>query len=385
MRKKVTAGDGHHYVLMIKDVSMKYLPIVFVLLLSCTCLSVAQEKKTRQVLPAKKEREIVPIEVMNKIYEKVKTPFKYGIVLKGEKGTKVDSPSVFRHGDKWYMVYIIFNGRGYETAIAESTDLLNWRKLGKILPFRENTWDATQAAGYIALQDHVWGGSYKLHKYDDKYWMSYLGGSLKGYETDPLAIGMAWTKYPMKPVPWTRLNAPVLTRDQSDCRYWEKVTQYKSNIIQDESKSLGWLFVMFYNAKTKSGYECIGIAVSNDMAVWHRYGTEPIIDNGEGLSGDPQVVLIDDVWVMFYFGAFWKPKAFDTFACSYNLVHWTKWSGTHLVEPSEPWDNKYAHKPWVVVYNDIVYHFYNAVGNEGRVIALATSKDLKTDKKNNQK
>ena len=33
-------------------------------------------------------------------------------------------------------------------------------------------------------------------------------------------------------------------------------------------------------------------------------------------------------------------------------------------------------KPWVIKWNDVVYHFYNAVGNQGRVIALATSKDL---------
>ena len=357
---------------------MKYSPLVLGLLLSCAISSVAQEAGSRKVLPARKRGKLVPMEVMNEIHEKVKTPFKYGIVLKGEKGTKVDCPSVVRHGDKWYVTYIIFDGRGYETAIAESPDLLNWRKLGKILPFREGTWDATQAAGYIALPDHVWGGSCELRKYNDKYWMSYIGGALKGYETDPLAIGMAWTTHPTKPAPWTRLDAPVLTRDQSDCRYWEKLTQYKSNIIHDEARSLGWPFVMFYNATTKHWYERIGMAVSNDMVVWHRYGKEPVIDNGKGISGDPQVVLIGDVWVMFYFGLHWKPKAFDTFACSYDLVHWTKWEGQHLIEPSEPWDSRYAHKPWLIKHKGVVYHYYCAVGNQGRVVALATSKDLKT-------
>jgi hypothetical protein len=78
-----------------------------------------------------------------------------------------------------------------------------------------------------------------------------------------------------------------------------------------------------------------------------------------------------DLWVMFYFGAFWKPKAFDTFACSYDLVHWAPWKGPHLVEPSEPWDREYAHKPWVLKYNGVVYHYYCAVGDRGRVIALA--------------
>ena len=89
---------------------------------------------------------------------------------------------------------------------------------------------------------------------------------------------------------------------------------------------------------------------------------------------------------MFYFGAGYQPPvgkggAFERFACSYDLVNWTDWQGANLVEPSEPWDKKYAHKPWVVVHNDVAYHFYNAVGNQGRVIALATSKDLKAETK----
>ena len=42
--------------------------------------------------------------------------------------------------------------------------------------------------------------------------------------------------------------------------------------------------------------------------------------------------------------------------------------------PSEPWDKTYAHKPWVIKHNGVVYHFYCAVGDQGRVIALATSK-----------
>jgi hypothetical protein len=80
---------------------------------------------------------------------------------------------------------------------------------------------------------------------------------------------------------------------------------------------------------------------------------------------------------MFYFGAFWKSGAFERFACSYDLVNWIDWQGEDLISPSEDYDSEYAHKPWVIKWNGVVYHFYNAVGNEGRVIALATSVDLK--------
>jgi predicted GH43/DUF377 family glycosyl hydrolase len=118
------------------------------------------------------------------------------------------------------------------------------------------------------------------------------------------------------------------------------------------------------------------MAVSDDMIHWKRFGYKPVIDNFKGISGDPQITRIGDVWVMFYFGAHWQPKAFDTFACSYDLVNWTKWTGPNIMQPSEPWDSTYAHKPWMIYYNDTVYHFYCAVGDQGRVIALATSKPL---------
>jgi len=334
------------------------------------------ENRTRHVLKAKTQTQEVGLETMQRIYDEVKTPYKYGIILKGQDGRKIDCPSVFRWNGHWYMIYIIFDGTGYETAIAESNDLLNFKPLGKILSFREGTWDARQAAGYIALQDHSWGGSYELQKHQGKYWLSYIGGALKGYETDPLAIGIAWTSDPTRPAEWNRLSRPVLSRDQPDVREFEALTQYKSNIILDKDLSLGYPFVMFYNGKKNNGYERIGIAVSNNMEEWLRYGQEPVIDNGKGISGDPQIARMEDVWVMFYFGCGWKPKAFDTFACSYDLVHWTKWEGPHLVEPSEPWDQTYAHKPWIIKNDGIVYHFYCAVGDQGRVIALATSRDL---------
>jgi hypothetical protein len=335
-----------------------------------------RDKPFHMLLSPPLEERPVPETVMNQIYREVKTPYKYGVVVTGENGDPVDCPSVFMQNGKWYMMYISMNKVGYETHLAESENLLQWKPLGKILAFRKGTWDANQAAGYIALQDPDWKGSYKLRQFDKKYWLSYLGGALEGYETDPLSIGIAWTSDPTTAGPWARLDGPVLSKDQPGCRYWEKLTQYKSNIIFDEQESLGWPFVMFYNGKSESGYERIGMAVSGDMKRWERFGIDPVIDNGSGISGDPQIVRIGDVWVMFYFGASWKPKAFDTFACSYDLVHWTKWEGQHLVEPSVPWDEQYAHKPWVVNHNGVVYHFYCAVGNQGRVIGLATSKEL---------
>lgn len=319
---------------------------------------------------------------MQRVFDEVQTPYKYGIILRPGENEYVDCANVFRHGDKWYMIYVAFKNKiGYETRLAESSDLLNWKPLGTVLAFAAKGWDQWQADGSIALIDPTWGGSCELQQFDGKYWMSYFGGSKQGYETDPLSIGMAWTTTPDKPIAWQRFDGnPVLTPGDADARPFEQKTMYKSFVLWDKAASLGHPFVMYYNGKEGGAgkwTERIGMAVSDDMVHWKRYGAEPVIDNGKGISGDPQIVRMGDLWVMFYFGAFWKPKAFDTFACSRDLVHWTKWTGPDLIAPSEPWDKTFAHKPWMLKHDGVVYHFYCAVGDEGRTIALATSKDLK--------
>lgn len=327
----------------------------------------------------------VPQQAMERIYEEVKTPYKYGIVLKGEEGEKIDCPNIFRYGDKWYMVFVaIKDDIGYETHLAESDDLLEWERLGRILSFRDEGWDKWQADGGLALFDYTWGGSAGIQKFEDRYWLTYIGGHKKGYETDPLSIGLAWTQDdPTKPKEWQRYeDNPILHPDQPGVREFEEKTLYKSHVIWDKEERLGYPFVMYYNGKEEGGggHEAIMMAVSDDMRNWTRFGEEHIIYNGEGsrwsIDGDPQITKIGDLWVMFYFGAFWKPGAFDTFACSYDMVNWTEWEGPHLVEPSETWDKQFAHKPWVIKHDGVVYHYYCAVGEEGRVIALATSREF---------
>ncbi|CAN5125276.1 hypothetical protein BH23BAC1_BH23BAC1_31380 [soil metagenome] len=142
-------------------------------------------------------------------------------------------------------------------------------------------------------------------------------------------------------------------------------------------------FVMYYNAKGDTAdYESIGMAVSDDMISWKRFGNSPVITMNKGITGDAQITKIDDLYVMFYFGAFYKPGAFERFACSYDLINWTEWEGEDLIAPSEDYDMEYAHKPAVVKWNGVVFHFYTAVGSEGRVIALSTSQDLGKSRRN---
>ena len=317
--------------------------------------------------------------IMENIYNEIKTPYKYGIVFKHPDSTKLmDSPTIFNDNGIWYMTYIVFDGKGYETWIAQSKDLLNWKSIGKILSFSPNTWDANQKAGYMSLVDINWGGTYAVEKLNNKYWMSYLGGKTVGYEAGVLGVGMATNTTLTKPVEWTTMPLPILQPSDSDANWFDNQIIYKSLVIRDKKQLTGHPFIMYYNAKGDTAkYESIGMAVSDDMLSWKRFAKKPVLTKYKGICGDAQIARINQLYILLYFGAFWKPGAFERFACSYDLVNWTDWNGEDLVAPSEPYDEQYAHKPWVIKWKGIVYHFYTAVGKEGRVIALATSKDLK--------
>lgn len=339
----------------------------------------------------------VSAETMEKIYQEVKTPYKYGLVMVPEDNQhKMDCPTVFRKGKFWYMTYLIFSGRGYETWLAKSKDLLHWENQGKLMSFGDaGHWDDNQKAGYNALLDTKWGGNYTLNQFDGKYWMSYFGGKEKGYEVEPLSIGMAYTtKDPSMVQEWNRLDKPVLASGDGDVRWWENRNKlFKSTVIEDKQKLAGHRFVMYYNAvgdslannKKTRWYERIGMAVSDDMVHWQRFNKNPVVHHPVGITGDAVIQNIKGTWVMFYFGAFWQDRkgSFNRFAASNDLVNWTDWTGDNLIDSSEKYDELYAHKSFVLKYKGTVYHFYCAVNKlDQRGIAVATSKDLGKSKVN---
>ena len=339
--------------------------------------------------PKNKElQETVSPQKMEEIYNEVKTPFKYGLIMVPDSNSyKMDCPTIFRHDDLWVMTYIIFDGRGYETKLALSSDLIHWNEQGAIMQFSDtNDWDVNQKAGYPSLIQYDWAGDYDIDTYDGKYWMSYFGGNSTGYEKGLLSIGMAFTrKDPATIHQWERLKNPVMSARDSDARWYDNSTIYKNFVIEDPKRLTGHPFVMYYNARGDSinpdhGAERISMAVSDNMVNWKRFGEKPVLDHHVGITGDAVIQKIGDVYVMFFFRAYWpdgKTVVYNSFACSYDLVHWFEWDGPHLIEPSESYDDMFAHKSYVIKVDGVVYHFYNAVDKLGnRGIALATSKDF---------
>lgn len=340
--------------------------------------------------------------VMQKIYDEVKTPYKYGMVVAPEDNYhKIDCPMVYREGNRWFMTYVVYNGkdgtdgRGYETWLATSDDLLQWKTLGRLLCYADKGWDMNQRAGYPALIDWTWNGSYEMAKYKGRHWMSYFGGEGTGYESvrKPLNMGMASTKGDITQAhPWETSPSPVLSINDKSAQWWEKLTHYKSTVYWDKNKTLGKPFVMFYNAgginpANQLKAERIGIALSSNMTSWRRLplrtakrktGNPVFFHEAPGIiTGDAQIVKFPHYYVMFYFSAYnpeRKYNAYNTFAVSRDLVNWQDWEGADLVYPSKPYDDMFAHKSYVLKHQGVVYHFYCAVNHAGqRGIAVATS------------
>jgi predicted GH43/DUF377 family glycosyl hydrolase len=334
----------------------------------------------------KTTKSAVDDQTMQEVYDKIKTPYKHGAVLKF-KEDMCDSPGVYRFNGKWYMSFIKIGydvkNSGYDSHLAVSDDLVNWKYLCANLKRTGNgSWDSNQVAAYPIFVENDFNGNFNLQQVNGNYYFAYLGGALMGYETDPLSAGLCRFKDVESLETYEKLPKPILSPNDIDARVGEKSSVFKCNAFIDKAETLGYKYVNVYNARGVERRESMYLAVSNDGETWERYGKDPIVfdeteNKSQRILGDGQIIKIDDLYVMIYF--VWDgEKAFNTFACSYDLINWTKWQGKNLIESEFEWEDKFAHKPWLVVNNGIVYHYYCAVNSKGeRFIALATSKKIK--------
>jgi predicted GH43/DUF377 family glycosyl hydrolase len=326
------------------------------------------------------------------------TPYKYGAPVLTGSGVPgafdencVDCPYLFYHQGKFFLMYVGFDSKGYQTALATSDDLIHWEKKGLILE-RDNLgrWDSVGAAGTSILRDtNDFNELPTLKKVNGKYWMAYHSYPSYGYETGPAEIGLAWCD-DEDLMDWHRLEQPVFSwRDGQD---WDKGGLYKAWLMEHEGT-----FHIFYNAKNKdtAGWvEQTGMATSQDMIHWERCGENPVLPVSEGkwdskFTSDPMVLRDGDHWVMFYFGYDYH-HAQEGIAFSKDLVHWEKHPEPILrVGTGDELDTIHAHKPSVVLFNNVFYHMYCACrpwrpgdvtknfGSEFRCLTIATSEPMK--------
>lgn len=318
------------------------------------------------------------------------TPYKYGKRVLSASTTpgafdckSVDDPFVFRHEDSFYMLYIGFDGIGYQTGLAKSKDLVHWERVACVA--RRNPKSKytryNVALSCIVRQDELHSPG-KLKKVHGRYLGAWNAYPHKGYESGAGVIGLAWSDDLLH---WD-LTEPILF--PQDGAPWEHGGLYRPNLVEYKG-----VFYLYYNAKTDTlpksegggWHEQTGVATSRDLKHWTRYAGNPILRNGGPDSWDarfasnPFVVRYKDWWAMYYYGLNRRGVARELLALGHDPYHFTKVDQI-IINPGQKGsvDDDFAHKPCVIYHDGVLYHFYCAVSgkwpHDVRGISVARSK-----------
>jgi len=292
-----------------------------------------------------------------------------------------DVPCVYQlPGDStWYMSFIGFNGKGYNSFVAESDDLVHWSNIRLAMGFgKEGEFDYGGCViGAFLYDSYGINARRTLKRRDGRYWTLYGCYPRQGsYELRPGYEGVAGSGDGFV---WRRTkDQPILSVHDPDCGAWEKSSIYQPWLLEHSG-----IFYNFYNA-ANGPIEQIGGAYSSELFNWTRFADNPIIRNRAGgydeqFASDGKVFRDGDHWTMFYFGV-GRGGAHIMIAFSRDLKNWTAHPEPLYKAGGHPGglDKQYAHKISLVYNpaNETYYMFYCAVGTQGRGIGLITSKPL---------
>jgi predicted GH43/DUF377 family glycosyl hydrolase len=318
-----------------------------------------------------------------------RTPYKYGqLVLSASADAQafdskaVDDPFVFLHNGAPHMLYIGFDGTGYQTGLARSPDLLHWERVACVARRDPNSrYTRYNIALSCLLREDGLNSPGELKKVHGRYLGAWHAYPNPGYEEGAAVIGLAWSDDLLH---W-ELTDPILF--PADGAPWEHGGLYRPNLIETDG-----LFFLYYNAKTDpqpkaqggAWHEQTGVATSRDLKHWTRYDGNPILRNGGADSWDsrfasnPFVARHKDLWGMYYYGLDDKGKARDLLAIGRDANHFSKVNEILIdLGPPGSVDETYAHKPCVFFHDGALYHFYCAVSgkwpHETRGISVARS------------
>jgi len=304
----------------------------------------------------------------------------------------VDVPTVYQlPGDdlKFYISFVGYDGEGYQSFVAESTDLLHWSNAKLAMGYgEEGSFDyGGVVLGAFLYKSYDINAPRVLKRLNGKFY-SLFGAyaSSGGYEIDPGSQGLAssedglvWKKESDESI--LSIYGPGVVKE------WEKDSIYQPWLVEHEG-----MYYNFYNAKQMPQWvEQIGLATSTDLHNWVRHEDNPILRVGgdstddtinDGydtqFAADAKVFFDRDEkhWVMFYYGV-GKGAAHIMVAYSKDLINWIRDPIPLYTAGSNPsgLDKQYAHKISLIWKDKMWYMFYCAVGesNGSRGIGLITS------------
>ena len=208
-----------------------------------------------------------------------------------EKDGGVEDPRLVQIGGTYYLTYTGYNKTDAQLCLAESKDLIHWKRLGVILPAYQGRWN------------HGWtkSGAILSEKIDGKYWMYWLGPAAD--KTDQMGISSSTDL-----LHWAEeLEAPVLPR---------RPGKFDSRVVEPGPPPIltSEGIVLVYNGADDNLVYRTGVAVfdRNDPRKVLYRSDEPIFQpekEWEKIGQVPNVVFVEGMakrgkeWLFYYGGA----------------------------------------------------------------------------------
>src|SRR5580692_1441892 len=214
-----------------------------------------------------------------------RTPYKFPKLVLSATNRKgdfdqrsIDDPIVFYANGAFQMLYIGWDGVGYQTGLATSPDLLHWTRTALVAP-RDPASKYTKynLALSSILRDKQLRSRGEAIKVNGKYIGAWNAYPSAGYEEGAAVIGLATSDDLLH---W-QLSDPILL--PQDGAPWEHGGLYRPDLLLDNGT-----YYLYYNAKTDTlpkaegggWHEQSGVAMSRDLKQWVRYAGNPILRNG---------------------------------------------------------------------------------------------------------
>ncbi len=214
-----------------------------------------------------------------------RTPYKYPKLILSPTGTKgdfdersVDDPIVLFANGVFNMLYIGWDGIGYQTGLATSPDLIHWTRKALVAPRDPaSKYNKYNLALSSILRDKNLRSRGDALKVNGRYLGAWNAYPSAGYEEGAAVIGLAWSDDLLH---W-QLTDPILT--PQDGAPWEHGGLYRPDLMLHRGT-----YYLYYNAKTDTlpetegggWHEQTGVATSTDLKHWTRYSGNPILHNG---------------------------------------------------------------------------------------------------------
>lgn len=245
---------------------------------------------------------------------------------------------ILYNGEKYMMWYVgLANGLA-NTMYAESQDGINWIRpvnVPVLYPGINGAWDSWCAAAGPVIKEN---GIYKMYYtgYSDPYGQYSIGLATS-------IDGIVWEKYP----------APVINGTTG----WEKQIAPHS-ILKIDS-----LYFLYFDGRSQTGDNRIGIAFSSDGITWTKYTGNPILTptvswEGTGV-GWPSIIYENGEFKMVYMKVTYSSDELFGMATSIDGINWIKLNSNPIFGPQNT-SNGWADY-------DIAYPCYVKAGNEYRI------------------